>query len=319
MPTTFEHVARQVVASLDSNATYLLAHQWVTRRYEQLAVRAKLKHLRQIASLSTPAAIDTGTVDLTRGTRTVTGDADATAVWGTFLIGRHIRLSVTWYEIVGFQLVGGFGVLTLADDFNEDTIAAGSYRIVQRFVPLAADAAQIGDTFINPRRRWAVRMKDYQELERRAPSRPHVGGGALVVAEVPFSADGVRRVELYPYSTVSETYFYVYWRSIGEISLTDYVPAVLPVYGLIEGALIDLMRYKMGQAIDMGKQDAAALWRNEMRTQETKWQDILVEMISADQGEDDSTVIMKHIGGEIEPRDITTAQDHVLAGWDWTA
>lgn len=318
MALTFEQVARHVVAAVDSNATYLLAFEWIKKRYEQLATRAKLRHLRQIASVSVPAALDTGTCSITRGTRVITGDAAATAAWGTFLIGRHIRLRVTWYEIVGYSVVGGFGTLQLADDFNEDTVADGSYRIVQRFSTLAADAAQIGDTFINPRRRHPIDLWDYQKLERHAPSRPQVGGGAMVVAEVPNEpSSGVRRVELYPYASTSETYFYVHWRTPYGITMDDYVPAQLPVYGLIEGGLIDLYRYKMGQAIDAGKQEAAAIWRNEMRTQETKWEKFIVEMISADRGEDDASFILKHISSQVEPRDIVTAREHVLADWNW--
>ena len=319
MATTFEQVARQVVAAIDSDATYLLAFEWIKHRYEQLAVRTKLKHLRTIGSLSIAGALDTGTVSITRGTRTLTADADATAVLSASIIGRHVRVRTVWYEILDYAVVGGFGVLTLATDFNEDSVTDGSYRIVQRFAALAADVGHLGNTFINPRRRWAIDLADYTLLDRRAPSRPQVGGSAMVVAEVPFDHGGVRRVELYPYSSDSETYYYTYWRRVADVKLDDLVPDVLPVYGLIEGALIDLFRYKMGKAIDAGKHEASATWRNEMRTQETKWQHYLVEMISADRGEDDAQFVLSRVGGGLEPHDIRTARDHVLAGWDWTA
>jgi hypothetical protein len=315
---TFEQVARQVVAAVDSNATYLLAFEWLKQRYEQLATRAKLRHLRHIGSVSVPASIDTGTVSITRGTRTVIADADATLVWSPALVGRHFRGRVTWYEIVGYSVVGGFGTLQLDADFNEDDVDDGAYRIVPRFSTLAADAAQIGDTFINPRRRHPIELWDYQKLDRHAPSRPQVGGGAMVVAEVPNDgASGLRRVEFYPYSSTSETYFYTYWRALSTIQMSDYLHPQLPAYGLIEGGLINLYRYKMGQAIDAKNAEAAAFWRNEMRTQETKWNQFIVEMISADRGEDDASFILKHIGAQVEPRDIVTARDHVLADWNW--
>ena len=63
--------------------------------------------------------------------------------------------------------------------------------------------------------------------------------------------------------------------------------------------------------------ESAAFWRNEMRTQETKWNDHLVEAIGADRGEDDTSFILKHLGAALGPTDITTARDHILAQWNW--
>ena len=60
MPVTIESVARQLIASVDSDAGYLLGAQWIIKRYEQLAIKAKLRHLRQVGQVSTPAAITTG-------------------------------------------------------------------------------------------------------------------------------------------------------------------------------------------------------------------------------------------------------------------
>ena len=315
MPVTIETVARQLIASVDSDAGYLLASQWIVKRYEQLAIKAKLRHLRQVGLVSTPAAITTGTVTLTRGSKVVSCDATALAAWTTSLVGYHLRARVNWYEIVEHNLTTG--ALLLAGAYEEDSVVDGTYIIVQRWVPLATDVGYLGDTFINQRRRHPLSLRDLGELDRSAPSRSAISGSATVVVEAPQLPDGRKRVEFYPYSTTSESYAYVYWRSVGQLTYSDYLPPSVPAYILIEGALIDLFRYKMSQAMNANNGESAAFWRNEMRTQETKWKDHLVEAIGADRGEDDTSFILKHLGEALGPTDITTARDHILAQWNW--
>jgi len=317
VPTTFESVARQVVAALDSSAGYTLAFQWVIKRYEQVACRTRFSHLRQLALVTVAAPITTGTVSATRDSHTLTFDADATAEVTAAVIGRYIRLSVTWYEIGSYQLVGGFATLTLVSPYTEDDVTDGSYRIIDRFVSLATDASHISDTFINPRRRWGLKKRDLSILDREAPSRSAVAGTAQVVAEAPFDPHtGLRRVEFYPYSDTSETYYYLYWRAIGTFQLTDYVPPVIPIHTLIEGALVDLYRFKMGQSLDAGKLDIGTTWSNLAAKQETLWERRIVEMIAADRGEDDATFLVRRVN-EISDQDIQTASQHIMAGWSW--
>ena len=158
-------------------------------------------------------------------------------------------------------------------------MAAGSYTLIQRWVPLAADVGYLGDTFVNPRRRMPLELVDYSRLDAEAPSRSAISGSATHVAEAPQLPDGRKRVEFYPYSSTSESYAYVYWRSVGQLTYSDVLPPSVPSYILIEGALIDLFRYKMSQAMNASNGESAAFWRNEMRTHETKWNDHLVEVV----------------------------------------
>lgn len=315
MPVTIEAVARQLIASVDSDAGYLLASQWIIKRYGELAIKAKLRHLRQVGQVSTPASITAGAVTITRGNRVVSCDATALAAWTTSLAGWHIRIRVNWYEIISHNLTTG--ALTLLADYEEDDAADATYILVQRWVPLVPDVSYLGDTFLNPRRRFPLDLKDFGELDRLAPSRSAISGSATLVAEAPQLPDGRKRVEFYPYSSTSESYVYVYWRSVDQLTYSDVLPPSVPSYILIEGALIDLFRYKMSQAANANNGESAAFWRNEMRTQETKWKDHLVEAIGADRGEDDTTFILKHLGASFGPTDITTARDHILAGWNW--
>jgi len=48
---TVEEVARDALASIDTDAAFLLAVKWVDKRYKQLASRARLRHLRETADI----------------------------------------------------------------------------------------------------------------------------------------------------------------------------------------------------------------------------------------------------------------------------
>ena len=58
MPVTIESVARQLIASVDSDAGVACV-QWIIKRYEQLAIKAKLTTPPSSRPVSTPAAITT--------------------------------------------------------------------------------------------------------------------------------------------------------------------------------------------------------------------------------------------------------------------
>lgn len=312
MARTVEDVARELIATIDSDAGYLLGCQWLVKRYGQLATRTKLRHLRQVGQLSVPAQISSGTATATRGHRRVTLDSTAQAACSNTVVGWHLRMRTTWYEVVAY----GGTYLDLKDTYEEDTSTDGSYRLVQRWVPLDPAADYIGDNFIHPRLRRALKLRDYSVLDRLDPSRQTISGGPSVVVEAPPTETGRKRVEFYPYSTTSENYFYLYWRGVDELKPADYLPPYVKPWALIEGALIDLMRFKAAKCADSKDLEGAAYWRNEMRTQETKWERYIVDLIGADRGEDDTTVLLQAAQMDgMNIQDITTATDHILANW----
>lgn len=324
MQATLEDVARQVVGAVDGDFGYPVAAQWVMRRYEQLATRTKLRHLRQVGQCIMPATVVAGKVTATRDSAIITGDATATAAWNalnptepfpTKLVGWHIRVKVAWYEIIGYQTIAGVGTITLRENFAEDTSTLVGYWITLRWVPLSKDAIWLGHTYIQMRRRMPINLIGYEALDLSAPSRPRVGYGPDICAEAPETPDGIKRMEFYPYTTTSEAIFYLYWKDVPLYSMTDPLPPRVRAYALKEGALIDAFRYLMSQALKKEKPDLAATWRNEARTQETKWEQYLRELIRADRSEDDATFILKKAGIQTRAFDIQTAVDEIYARW----
>lgn len=317
MPT-LETIARQVVAAVDSDAGYLLAAQWIQGRYEQIATRVKLRHLRKVGLVTVPAPITTGLATFTRDSPYVTGDATATAAWGSLLKnGWWIRTRNVWYEIIDYELLAGVGRLTLAAKFGEDSVTAGAYVLYQRFVELAADCQFVGRKFLNLRRRTEIQYKTMDEIDHVDPSRRLARGwGPIVACEAPLSAQNRRQVEFYPEPSTSETYGYLYWRFPTVMQLSDSIPPLIPGYVLREGALIDLYRYKAGKAADKQDVNTAGYWRNEARAQETKWDDERWrEAIMADKADDETTFILAHGGMEFITYDVTNAKDDILSRW----
>ena len=82
----------------------------------------------------------------------------------------------------------------------------------------------------------------------------------------------MRRIELYPYSSITELLYYVFYRAPDTLRLQDQVPPNIDNHVLKEGALIDAYRYEAGKAAKKGDVNIAGFWRNESRAQETSWE-----------------------------------------------
>mgnify|MGYP001592307605 CR=1 FL=1 len=313
---TVEEAARGVVAALNG-ISYLLAAQWVADRYKQVFAKTRARHLRRVEQLYIPAAINTGTATFTRDSDIVTGNAAAQAVWTSDLVGRYIRGSIVWYKII--TVLPG-PQLKIEKKFAEDTQSAVAYYIVSRFNALPPDARWVGDGIVAMRTRRPLQKLSIEELAIEAPARDRVGAQASVYSEGQSVIDANGKVckslEIYPYMTTSEVYSYVVYPAPPKLKLMDQLPPEIDEHVLREGALVDAFRFKMAQAIEAGQIEAAATWRNEMRTQETKWKTWMDDAVRADRGVDDLTFILKRANSPITSRDdITNAYDYVMSRW----
>lgn len=311
MPT-LESIAAQTVASVGGGLSYPLVAEWVRARYQQLATRVKLKHLRQLGQVNIPAAITTGTATVARGSDTVTLSSFDPSLLGTNSTGWFFRAGVVWYEVVSYSFtLAGTTFLRLKAPYAEAAVTAGAYVLVSRYTKLDPAAAWIGRSWVHARHRRPLSITTMDKLNTMASYRPLVGsGGPQWVAEGP-ELDGVKTVEIYPYSATAEALFYVYWKDVPALTLTEELSSRVKPYILKEGALIDCYRYKMTQAADKMQIEAAAFYRNEMRTQETKWERYLMEAIQADQGEDDGQFILTTLGRSGAYSEIRNARDQV--------
>lgn len=312
---TVSDVARAVCATVDVSGGYLLAGKWVTDRYRELCSRSRFRHLRRIGELLLPADVAAGTITITRGSRTVTGDATAAAAWKPSHVGWSIRPRISWYEV---ESISGT-TLVLRTAFAEDSVTASAYRLVQRYAFLDPSVRWLGD-FVHMRRRGPVTRTSLAELDILAPSRPRVTGGPELYAEVGEAVDAngqrAKQLELYPYCDQDELIHYVYYAEPPALTLEDLIPVSIDEHTLREGALIDAMRSKMVEADKAGQVERAAFWRNEYRAQKTSWEQYILNAIKTDRGTDDVTFILQRAGYTAPSQDIVTARDQVIANWN---
>lgn len=314
--STFDDVAREAIGSVGTEASSPLVAQWAARRYQQLASRARFRHLRKIGELTLPGRINAGTVTTTRGSRTVTGDATAQAAWSQSIVGRYFRARSVWHKIVSYDSAAG--TFQLSSQSAEESLTAVSYNIVERYVKLPATVKWLGETFVHYRLRNPLRRLSLVELDMIAPARDLVGSPPASWTEVEESVDSegkrVRQVEFYPVDQNDELLYYVYWETPPLYTLNDELPLNIDDYVLREGVLIDIFRYEMGRALNTGKAEIAATWRNEARAQSTSWEKNILEAIKSDRGADDVSFILSTIGGgSAHPTAITNARDQIYA------
>lgn len=305
---TVEDVARAALAAADTEVALILAEQWVTERYANIASRTPLRALHRTAELIVPAVVSAGAATVTAGAETVTGDATAQAAWSSDLVGRYIQLKTAWYRIAGVTS----DVLQLEAPYAEDAVTAGSYRIVQRFHAVKDDVRTFGD-FTLAQRRLGIRWMSAADLHYFAPYRTHLSFGPTVVVDHGLNAANVREVELYPYPQTAMQVSYDYWAHPPRLELTDPIPGSIDVHMLKEGVLIDLYRHLAARAVKTGDINAAGFWRNESRAQETRWEQFVNQALLNDRGKDDVETRMRSTLGGRHGLDIQTARDELWA------
>lgn len=288
-----DEVARSALAAIDTDAGFTRTVRWASDRFRELSTRLHLRSLRKVGVITLPAIVDDGTATIARGASVVTGNATAQAAWTDDLVGRWVRLRTVWYEIGNVLRSAGVTSLQLTSPFTENDVSAGAYKIIQRYTRLEPDVRHLGK-FVHMRFRRELVTVPLEQLDIMEPDRLLTNAaGPYTVTEVGAAVDGVRIVEFHPYPSLAETVHYVYWETPPELRPGDLLPNGIDPYALREGVLIDLMRYEMGRALESGKVEIGATWRNDYRAQQTVWEKVLTQVQQADQGAEDVTLILR--------------------------
>lgn len=308
-----DEIAQEALSAVSSDAGRGLVVSWVNARYLELITKVRFRHTRRVGELQMPAPVTTGTVTLVAGASVVTGDTTARAAWATLtsVEGYHFRGAIVWYRVVGLTPDSD---LMLASPFTETDLAAGSSYVLALREHELDLRARNPEFFVHMRRHYTFRPIAPEFLDSFAPERPDTTSGPRYATIVGSGVNGGVRIELYPLSTQAETLHYVYRELPVRLRATDTLPAVIDGYILKEGVLIDIMRWEQAKAAHAGQVEAAALWRNDARAQETRWREMVNQAILQDRGPDDLTFVTQTAagyGGAFGPRDITSASDHV--------
>lgn len=303
---TAGEVARAALADLNAEAAGILnALRWTNERYTQTCSR-RMRHRKADGELIIPAAITAGTVTVTQGSTAVTGNATALAAWSARVIGRFFQIDQSWYALQEFIPGGG---LRLVSPYSEASQAGASYKIVQRYAPLAADVAFLG-AIKHDRRNLELQAGTKRELDAVEPRRLYRTGGPQYVADVG-EVDGLTQLEVYPYSTQAELLRYDYWTLPPLYDEDDDLPSVITVKDLKEGVLIDCMRWWAAKAASESKSDMAGYWRNEYRAQESRWEKVMQDIYRRDRSPEQMHLMIRDPNRRGMAGTIRTAYDEV--------
>lgn len=295
---TVESVARDVAAIVGVDNDLALVGNWVVRRWQEIANSTTLRALRRTGELVIEAPYATGTVAVTKGSATVTGTGTA---FDNSHVGRIFRASQAWYEIAQ---VASATSLVLKSEYSEDSASSAGFNIVQHRHELADDVRKLGP-FVHMRLRRPLDMVSRIGLDLADSSRYQLSSVPRYVAEQEPTATGVKRVEIYPYSSQQEIVHYLYWAEPGPLGFRDYIPGPIDIEALREGVLVDVYRHLANKFAMEDKINAAGYYRNEARAQETSWKNVHKKrLMQQDDALDDLEFIL--LSRPAHPRDSNT-------------
>jgi hypothetical protein len=308
---TVEELARDAIAAVNSRANILLAARWASLRYQEVAAKYRLRHLRRVGETVVPGAVSAGTATTTRGSATVVGDATARAAW--FAIKAEIdagqrafRGATVWYSVQGLTPAND---LMLVTPYAEDGGTSAGYMLVVRYALLAPSVRFITAAGL-PRLSRPLSDGSITRWADQDPNRARVSVPELWAETTP-DPNGRRRIEVYPYCAVTELVTYLYYLDPPTLALRDPLPPGIDGALLKDGILVDINRWEAAEAVRNGQVEQGAYWRNEARAQETRWGDTMGRIVGADQGADDAEVLLLLHPEDVSGRSIKTAYDMV--------
>lgn len=313
MPTV-EDVARHVAGITSSEQDLLLISTWINQRWKELANTNTLRMLRRTGELTTQPTHEDGTIDVTQGSRAVTGTATN---WTPDLAGLYLRQKTNWHRIA---LVNSPTSLTLESAFAEPTTTGSGYFIVRRAYRLAPNIRKLLPVVAHMRLRRTVQVVSRESLDMSIPSRFSINQVPQYICEVEPDVDGTKQVEIYPFPRQPELLHYIYWLEPFDLDMRDQMPSFIDIEAFREGVMIDLMRHRMFTLMHEGKARESELMRNEYQATLSRWNNTYkTRVLSQDDALDDLEFLLtrtsrRPMWGGADNRIIDDAYAHVWFG-----
>lgn len=218
MADTFQKIWRQVRLHCPM-APALLAQEWVTEAYREVCDRGDFSWLRAETEILTSAQ-RSGTVNVTRGSLTVTG------VGLTFVAGdatRQFRISTSQPPYTIDTVNVGANTCALDRVFGGTTAAATTATILDAYITMPADFLR-PIAMLDPSNGWQLHIwYTEDEINARDPQRSSTGTPwALVSRRLATISALAGRVqyELWPYATTQRNYPLYYIRRAEDLTDT---------------------------------------------------------------------------------------------------
>lgn len=240
MPLTFHELVSEITGMVPDYSA-LKARRDLNRAWRDLLDKRPWSFLIAEGAFAAPAALTTGTVTITQGSRLVQPDADATAAWNavplTSFLARQFRFGAegSIYNLTAWTA----GALELDRPVFEASATGIGYRIYQCYFPPPPEAmagAPPGEfdfnrwiSVLDPVQAYPLKLdKGKAWLDVRDPQRADAGP-AYYIVDYKTSATGVPLYEFWPHPTGGQQYVCLYKRrGLAFTSGTQALPQMLP-------------------------------------------------------------------------------------------
>jgi hypothetical protein len=228
---TFREIVNLVLTRADNLLTADVK-TWINERIRQVTDRRNWSWLDAEGVFSLVDDYTTGTVTVTEGSTTVTGDS---TVWTSAMVGRLFRVGTNRdYYLV--SAVGGNTDLTLDANYEQSTASGSSYALYAHRYNLASDCAVVYRVWI-PRTGKKMQQVSDESINRTFSGRVQTGD-PVWWAHVSSSDAGVEQIEVYPLPNRVLTLRYQYRKRLTTLTLdTDTIPQDMRADTIANGVL----------------------------------------------------------------------------------
>lgn len=217
-----------------AGADVLILDGYINSRYREILDKFPWSRLVKTSTIQTVAVYETGTVEITEGSASITGTG---TTWTAAMTGRRFRVGgrSEFYTFTRASNTTG----TLDRAYEGDDASAASYKIFQPYYALPSDL-RVLESIKVPSVGRDLDQREREWLDQLDPSREFFGEPELYA---PYDDDPtpLAQIELYPLPDTAEGLTIRYQTAKARLSATsDVLPAWMNEECLIAGAEADL-------------------------------------------------------------------------------
>ncbi len=316
----YQDLWNELLAYVPSLSPFL-AQRFVNRAWREIRQMKSWSFLLEEGFLIVPAKITAGTISATKFSKTIT--PNATAVTALNAAGSHPLLGERQFRIAPGTRVYNIDtwdgtVLTLKEEFQEDTVANSTYEVFRcYFKPPSNDFIRfisIRDLITN----YHIRLNYTQEELNRLDPQRNTDGDPLYCASYKTDSSGIPIFELWPIPSSARSYQVLYQKRGVDFSAgSDILPAGIPDHLVLDKALYQAYRW---MEANKGTVEERAAMGTDWRYLAAEANRNFMEQLSKTMREDED-IFMQMMSfhesrtGFMTPIDANYAQNHVVDWW----